>query len=578
MAVFLVILAAAMRVWPLASLDTRMMWLTFYPAITISSVYGGFVAGMLSTLLACLVNIYLGPLLVSSPFIKDQADWLGLGVFVMNVMMIAAVAEGMRRANARSKLAQQQAEGANKAKSVFLASMSHELRTPLNAILGFSNLLSLESGMTVSQRKFLNLIHRSAENLLVLINDVLDMAKVDAGRLQLDETHFDLMEMLDDVTELLRVRAAEKYLALELAVAANCPRFVKADAGKLRQIIINLVGNAIKFTSQGGVILRVNVQRLDSRSEPLLLLEVEDSGIGIEAKDRDAIFEPFTQITNTYSQKGTGLGLTITKQFVALFGGTIKVESTPGKGSLFRVTLPVVKTDEPTQQTIRAKKARVIHLSAGQPTFKILVVDDQTENWLLLEQLLLPVGFDVRIAENGLAGVELFQVWQPDFIWMDIRMPVMDGLEATRRIRALPGGQQVKIVALTASVFKEERANVMSAGVDDFVRKPFHSEEIYNCLAKHLHAQYDMSEEVAKIPVEIRPVVLDKAIMARVPASLRQDLFDAVMTLDSQSILTAIDRIAAFDSTLASQLLMSAEQLNYSTILQALKSEQQAPQ
>ena len=241
----------------------------------------------------------------------------------------------------RRKLAQEKAEAANRAKSVFLANMSHELRTPLNAILGFSNLMRNDASVSAEQRQTLDIINRSGEHLLGLINNVLDMAKIEAGRTAVENTVFDLHAMMRDIADLMRQRAEAKGLTLTLEMAEGLPRVIVADEGKLRQVVLNLVGNAVKFTSQGGVTLRLASRPLGESHRVTLVIEVEDSGDGIAAEDQQRIFEPFVQLGHKSDQKGTGLGLTITRQFVELMGGVIRVESAPGKGSKFRVEVPV---------------------------------------------------------------------------------------------------------------------------------------------------------------------------------------------------------------------------------------------
>jgi signal transduction histidine kinase/DNA-binding NarL/FixJ family response regulator len=570
-AVAVIALAAALRVWPLQSLGSSLAWLTFYPAVMIAAINGGLAAGLLATALACLIAVFLGPVLVAQPFINNPADWLGVAVFVMTGTMISSVAEAMRRAQTRAKLAQEKAEAANKAKSVFLASMSHELRTPLNAILGFSNLMRNEAGTSGEQRKTLDIINRSGEHLLNLINDVLDMAKIEAGNSGVENVPFDLGETVRETIDLMRVRAEEKGLQLLLHQSSKFPRFIRADAAKLRQVLINLIGNAVKFTQQGKVTLHLNTKPADTPQRLLLFIEVEDTGIGISAEDQTRIFDPFVQANNLIFQKGTGLGLTITRKHLELMDGRISVESTPGRGSTFRVEIPVERAEESEMSTAKISRGRVIGLEPGQPEYRILIVEDQMENWLLLRRLMEDVGFQVRVAGNGAEGVDMFLTWRPHFIMMDLRMPIMDGLEATQRIRALDGGGDVKIVALTASVFKEERDNVIAAGMDDFISKPYRPEEIFACLTRHLGVRF-LDGEVPASPASEPAKSLPPEVLATLPQELRKELTDVLISLDTARIAEIIRRVSELQPLLGRTLAYHADQFSYTAILHALQA------
>ncbi|NJD07255.1 MAG: response regulator [Methylococcaceae bacterium] len=568
-----IVIAASLRVWPLHGLGTLLVWLTFYPAVMVASLYGGLYAGLLGTGLAVLIALFGGPLLVGAPFITKTADWIGVGVFVFTGSMISGVAEAMLRANARARKAQELAEAANKAKSVFLASMSHELRTPLNAILGFSGLLRTEVGLSQEQRQALDLINRAGEHLLHLIDDVLDVAKIEAGRLTVQIAPFDLIELTRDVTDLIRVRAVEKGLQLSLEQTAAVPRQGRGDGAKLRQALINLLGNAVKFTPQGGVTLRIDVRPAETPQAVWLMFEVADTGIGIAAEDQERIFEPFYQVLGGSRQslhKGTGLGLSITRQFIELMGGHIRVKSLVGRGSCFRFELPVELAAEAEISTRPINRARVIGVAPGQPEYRILIVEDQVENWLLLQRLLTDAGLTVRVAENGQLGIEAFEAWHPHFIWMDIRIPVVDGLEATRRIRAMAGGDTVKIAALTASVFKEERDRVMAAGMDDFVRKPFQPGEIFDCLTRNLGIEF-VREEVT-VATEVIGVSLDAEALASLPAALHHDLYDALVGLDIARLGEQVCRVTELNPALGEALARHVEQLALTPILHALKA------
>ncbi len=332
--------------------------------------------------------------------------------------------------------AKEDAEAASKAKSEFLSSMSHELRTPLNAILGFSKLLSAESGLSADQRKTLDIINHSGEHLLSLINNVLDMSKIEAGHVEMEIAPVDLGEMARSIIDLMRVRAEAANLRLLLDQSSNFPRFVRADEAKLRQVVINLVGNAIKFTRQGEVVLRLNTRAGETPQRLLLLIEVEDTGVGISAEDLKRVFEPFVQAGKSASQRGTGLGLAITREYVELMGGRVGAESSLGRGSVFRVEIPVERVGGVAEaEAATAYRGRIARLAPGQPEYRILIVEDQVMNWLLLLRILDAAGFQTRMAEDGEACVELFQTWRPHLVWMDVRMARMDGLEATRRLR-----------------------------------------------------------------------------------------------------------------------------------------------
>jgi len=476
--------------------------------------------------------------------------------------------ELVRQRTAELVQARDAALAANHAKSLFLANMSHELRTPLNAILGFASLMSDAPDTPDTQRGQLQIVTRCGEHLLELINEVLETAKIEAGGLSADNAPFDLDGLVMEIADMIRVRAAEKGLQLSLQKAPGVPSVITADAAKLRQILINLMGNAVKFTERGGIDLRLDSHTAGNMC--MLTIEVADTGIGIASADQERIFQPFVQAGKTLTEGGTGLGLAICRQYAGIMGGSLGLESAPGKGSRFRVTLPVQLAGPADVRAHDAGSQPVIAIEPGEPEYRVLVVEDKIENWMLLERLLRGAGFQVRLAPDGAAAVSEFQAWHPHFIWMDWRLPVMDGREATKRIRALPGGRDVKIAAVTASVFDEERSAILSAGVDDFVRKPFRSSEIFDCMERHLGVKYVRGNRTAASPLLPLPV-LSAELLQALPEELRADLANAVLHTDISRVTAAISRISEGHPILGAVLASHAARLAFTPILQAIR-------
>lgn len=397
------------------------------------------------------------------------------------------------------------ADAANRAKSAFLASMSHELRTPLNAILGFTQLLARDSSINPEQHEYINIINRSGEHLLSLINDILSMSKIEAGKITLNETSFNLYSLLNTIEKMLQIKAESKGLQLIFNIDSHLPIYVKTDESKLRQVLINLLGNAIKFTETGQIILTVNStlqdeaifnsEQIQNVTETELIFTIEDTGPGIEPAEIPILFDPFVQTSSgKKSQEGTGLGLPISRQFVQLMGGEIKVNSTLGQGTTFSFNIKISLASE-TEIQSQTNHPRAIALAPNQPSYRILIVDDLKDNRHLLIMLLKPLGFELREAENGQEALNLWSTWQPHLIWMDMRMPIMDGYEATKRIKATEQGQKTIIIALTASALEEDRISILSTGCDDFVRKPFQEEIIFEKMSLHLGLRYIYEEQ-----------------------------------------------------------------------------------
>src|SRR5579863_8513048 len=356
---------------------------------------------------------------------------------------------------------EQSLQQANRAKSVFLANMSHEIRTPMNAILGFSQLMLRDQELTPRQCQYLGTINRSGEHLLALINDILEMSKIEAGRTTLNTSTFDLPVLLKDLEMMFRVRTDEKKLSFSVELIGDVPQYIVTDINKLRQVFINVIGNAVKFTEQGGVGLRVRADR-EGATGPFLRVEIEDTGPGISTDEQDKLFRHFEQTkTGQQAGTGTGLGLAISREFVRLMGGTITVNSQVGKGSVFVIHLPL-KEGEAQAVQAKDKPRHVLRLQPGQAMCRVLIADDIEDNRQLLAQLLAPVGFEIRLATNGAEAVQEFEEWRPHLILMDFRMPVMDGHEAIRRIRNMAGGEKTKIIAVTASAMDDNRQELMA--------------------------------------------------------------------------------------------------------------------
>lgn len=456
--------------------------------------------------------------------------------------------------------AKDSAEAATQAKSVFLANMSHEIRTPMNAILGYSQLLQRELGFSDEQRRMLTAINRSGEHLLKLINEVLDMSRIEAGRTELSLKDIDLHQMLSNLEQMFRVRSDSKGLGLRFSAAGDLPRLIRSDEGKLRQILINLLANAVKFTEAGEVTLHAALAaaRPEEASAPLaLVFEVRDSGPGIPREEQVRIFGAFKQSqVGVAAEGGSGLGLTISQQHARLLGGDITVESEVGEGCVFRLVVEAKLGEEAPPSDTR----EVSRLREGQRAWRVLVVDDHEHNRDILSRMLKRVGFEISEATNGAEAVEAARADPPDAVMMDIRMPVMDGIEATRQIRALPGGERLVILVVSAGALCEQRREVLRDGLaDDFISKPFHERQVYDALQRYLGVEFVYEEP--KVAASI--AVISKAQVAALPEDLKHRLRDAALILNLDEVMRLTAEIKRLNPLLATGLQEMTEEFKF---------------
>jgi PAS domain S-box-containing protein len=506
-----------------------------------------------------------------------------------------------------SEAARRASEAANRAKSTFLANMSHELRTPLNAILGFAQLVARSQNLDTQQQENLNAISHSGEHLLSLIYQVLDLSKVEAGRIPLNETECDLYDLLDGLEDMFRLRTEEKGLRLLFERADKVPQYIHTDALKLRQVLINLLNNAIKFTEHGSVTLYVttggievleygsigeaspqtNTPTLQHSNTPTLHFELSDTGPGIVPEEMGTLFEAFTQThAGRQVQEGTGLGLAICHKFAQLMGGDIHVNSHVGKGTTFTFEVPVGIVEQPAVERHQGPvNNRVIALKPGQVSYRLLIVDDDANNRKLLIQILKHVGFEVQEVTNGQEAIDYWKTWAPHLIWMNMRMPIMDGYEATREIRRLETENQklktterpsqIKIIAVTASSFEEERKAILSVGCNDVLRKPFQETEVFDLLHQHLGVQF-VYEDGGLSREEEQPIgreALAPEILRKLPETLRHDLQYAVDTIDFDEVVTIIGQIRPQHPALAEQLTKLVKEYRFDVLQQLLAEE-----
>ena len=508
--------------------------------------------------------------------INGAERWFDGRIAPMSEDMVVFVARDItdhKNTEEALRKAKNEAESANLAKSTFLANMSHELRTPLNAILGFSGLMMRDSNLSEEQLSSLETIGRSGEHLLDLISDVLEFSKIEAGRVELQAENFDLYRLLFVIEEMFSLRAKEMGLILTVERSSTVPQYIHTDQGKLRQTLINILGNAVKFTPQGSIALRV-------RSEGArLFFEVEDTGVGIAREEIGMVFDVFVQSASGQdSKQGSGLGIPISQKFVRMMGGELTVESEVGKGTVFRFDIQVEIADG-ADHAIHEPDLRVVGLEPGQQSYRLLVVEDNEPSRKLLVTLLTKVGFEVYEAADGLEAIEAWKKWHPHLIWMDLRMPVLDGYEATERIRSLmendPAVVDTKVIALTASAFAENKARAFESGCDDFVRKPFRESEIFKIMNKHLGVSFvygdESGEARAVVSGDLMTATDLQSLVADLPPEIIERLRLAANSCDADRIDRIIVEIQNHSSELATVLSRLSKKFDYHRILRMLE-------
>ncbi|MEI8204829.1 MAG: response regulator, partial [Bacteroidota bacterium] len=461
-----------------------------------------------------------------------------------------------------------QAEIANKSKSIFLANMSHEIRTPLNAIIGFSQLMDRDPQLTSVQREYITSITRAGEHLLTLINNILELSKVEAGRVTLNPTNVDLHALFKDVEMIFKERAQSKNLQFIFETANDLPHFV-VDESKLRQIFVNIIGNAIKFTDEGGVTVRARVDKTGNEISKLIV-EIQDSGPGIEDSELKDVFKHFVQTSAGIKKgSGTGLGLVLSRELALLMGGNITISSHVGKGSVFTFQVEIKEGKNEVVETLAVK--RVICIAKDEPTYRILVVDDKIENMKVVVNLLKLVGFETSEASNGEEAIVKFEEWNPDLILMDMRMPVMDGYEATRRIKATEKGKQTPIIALTASAFEEDQKKTEAIGMQGYIRKPFRENELFTTIGKVLGVNYVYENETnfkqGKSLLNGENLIAD---VAKLSKTLKLQMMDAVSVADIDLLIELIKSIEIDHPELAQKLYNLANNYDYFQLKQIL--------
>ncbi|MGR3278954.1 PAS domain S-box protein [Acaryochloris marina NIES-2412] len=468
------------------------------------------------------------------------------------------------------KAAIETAEIANQAKSRFIANMSHEFRTPLHGIMGFSQLLLKDPHITPEQQSSLNTIHRSSEHLLSLVNEVITLSKVEAGMLTYESKDVNLHDLCEGVQDLFSLQAVSKNLQFQIELTPDIPQYVRTDAQKLRQILINLLGNALKFTKQGRVDCLVQWRSASSKaSSHQLGFTIQDTGPGIPEHLLPQLFESFAQDPLTRDKfGGIGMGLTICQRFIHLLKGDISIGSVEGQGTTVRFHIPVELGEPILEPSVSQRTA--VRLAEHQIPYRILVVEDYPDNREILVMMLETVGFEVQEAENGQEAVDINRTWHPHLIWMDLQLPLLNGLEATQLIKAQTPDPPV-IIAITAQALESDEVKALKAGCDDYLTKPYQASQVFEKMAQHLDIAYRYDTPNPSRPSS-NPIPLTIEQLAPMPRSWIQLLHDAAIELDEDMLNQLMKDIPNDQPSLKSSLEYLMSTYQYDVIMEAAQA------
>ncbi|MHC1770361.1 MAG: PAS domain S-box protein [Flexilinea sp.] len=470
------------------------------------------------------------------------------------------------------KSAKESAESANKAKSTFLANMSHEIRTPMNAILGFTQIILKTRQLDMKNRNYLEIISRSGEHLLTLINEILEMSKIESGRVTYLPVTVDFPSLVSDIQNMFYPRMEAKNLKMTVELDPNISKYIISDANKLKEILINLLGNAVKFTQKGGITLRCRTEK-DPRNKDLknlfLYIDVEDTGVGISSKDIPKLFQAFEQTRSGAEMAGgTGLGLAISRSHARLMGGDITVTSTPDVGSNFHISL-IVQEGGKVESAAELSRRQVTGLKPGTREIKVLIVDDNAENRLVMKEFIEPLGIVTQDAEDGEKAVAISLTWKPDLIFMDLRMPRLDGYEAAKQIIASDYGKNIPIIALTASIMEMDKQKIYECGMAGYISKPFKDNELYSVIDDKLGQIFTYSEPAVAKETQANQdgSGLTLESVAVIPQALLEQMKSATSSAQFDKLMDLIDKVSAYSPQISDKLRNLANDFQYDALL-----------